>query len=128
MEIIGIVQEVGLADAIMCWFIGAFAIILGIIAFITGKGSYGIIYLAGIIFVLMGGLFICKGFSSITTPYYDITLDVSKATYAEVQECIGDYSFETNNDGSIIITIVGEEDFFRWCYYNNELQPQNFLS
>lgn len=127
MEIIGIVQDISLADAIMCWISGAIAIILGIIAFISGKGC-NIIYLAGVAFVLMGGLFVGAGFSAVITPCYDITLDVSKATYAEVQECIRGYSSETNKDGSIVITIVGEEDFFRWCYYNDELQPQNFLS
>lgn len=122
MELISIVQnDIPFAAA---GFICGFAIVFLICSIVSNQAGFtGLDVLCGI----CSGVTLAVALVLLFSTTYTITVDASEATYMEVEQRMMGLEYTTNLDGTIEI-IMGEENLYKWCFVNNDLQPEEFLS
>lgn len=122
MELISIVQnDIFLFEAIVMFIV---TLVLLFLVIVCNKASLsGLDVLCGI----CAAMTLISAITLLNNTTYTVTLDASEATYMEVAQRMMGLEYTTNLDGAIEI-IMGEENLYKWCFVNNDLQPEEFLS
>lgn len=122
MELISIVQnDIFLFEAIVMFIV---TLVFLFLVIVCNKASFsGLDVLCGI----CAAMTLISAITLLNNTTYTVTLDASEATYMEVKQRMMGLEYTTNLDGVIEI-IMGEENLYTWCFVNNDLQPEEFLS